>query len=247
MQNQRNQSFPTIIGTFVLVIALFTACSTGRVKVDNLTKVFELKKERCFGDCPVYTLSIYENGIVQYDGIAFTKKEGLHTKKININEVRKLAKEFEDAGFFDFKNAYRSNIPDLQTISIMFNDEGLVKTISGKEDGRPEALLDLEAKLDAIANSDGWNKEVSKSANQKAQLNNQLIVQFVEGVVPDSWIDQYTKYEATLKQTLSQRNNIYLVEFNSKTIKPTDFLQQIRNDQDVLSVEFNQEMGLREF
>ena len=100
-----------------------------------------MEKNPCYDDCPIFKLTLYENGLIRYEGEDFVDKIGVYTKKMNINDLRKLTKQFRDAGFHTFDDAYRSDYPDQQTISITFDDEGTTKTIIGKADGRPEEIM----------------------------------------------------------------------------------------------------------
>ena len=243
----------SIIGNASIVVVSIAlgltilGCSSSNLKTKNLTKVFEIQKQRCFGDCPVYTLTIYDNGLMEYIGEANTKKIGTYSKKLNINDLRKLTKEFRDGGFFNFKNVYRSFVPDLQTIIITFAEDGVSKTISGKEEGRPEELLVLEEKLEKIANSDGWRKLETKSDKSEAKSGNQILVEFVAEAVPDEWINNYARYELKLGENLSRRNNIWMVTFNTELIDPAKMLETIQRDPSVISAEMQSELNLRDF
>ena len=58
-----------------------------------------LQRTLCFGPCPVYTLMIYGDGRVEYDGIEFVNVFGHQKKTISPDKVRKLFEEFNRIDF----------------------------------------------------------------------------------------------------------------------------------------------------
>ena len=236
-----NSSTLTSNAALVLVLALsLTYCKTipTTAELESLTKVIELEKGPCYGECSIFTLTIYENGIIQYKGEEFTEKKGVFIKTMPQNDLRKLVKSFRDAGFFSFQEAYRSNIPDLQTISITFNDGGRSKTVVGK-DNRPEALMELQSQLEKIADTkDDWKKKSDKGG-EGDEASKEIIVNLVKGVSTEEWLDKYKAQKVQLKETLSPTGNYILITFDTEITSPEDMLNNIRQDPDVFSAEFN--------
>lgn len=234
---------------FFCLVILVSGCTSiaPAGKTDQLDKVLVLKKDPCFGQCPVFTLTLYENGQVDYLGEQNVEKIGLFTKKMNINDLRKLAKKFRDGGFFDFENVYRSAVPDLQTVSITFNDNGNSKTVVGKSEDRPEAIIELQQLLEEIANTEGDWKAQKQKSNSKVlpdgTITNELLIQLVEGVIADQWISKYASSGAKLVESLSRYSNYWLISFNDETTNPQEFLENIRNDREVVGAEFNKQIN----
>ena len=67
--------------------------------------VMKIQHTPCFGKCADFTVIIYSNGLVEYDGGLFSKRLGKAHKKISKKEVKALAQQFRDAKFFEFKDA----------------------------------------------------------------------------------------------------------------------------------------------
>ncbi len=216
---------------------------------DELAEVIEMEKTPCYQQCPVFKMTLYENGIVKYEGESYVDKEGLWSKKMNINDLRKLAKKFRDSNFFELEDVYRSEIPDQQTVTITFHDNGSSKTVIGKADGRPDIVLELQAQLDEIADSpEGW-KEVFTEENPNmlsdGTITNEIVVQLVNGINVDDWINRYAQSEARLVESLSSSGRYWLITFNSSSIDPDLLLENIRNDPDVIGAEFNMQLDGR--
>ena len=74
---------------------------------DNNTKpVITLERTACFGRCPIYTISIFENGDVVYKGENSVTVTGEQKSQIDPETVKAMVEAFEKAGYFDWKEAY---------------------------------------------------------------------------------------------------------------------------------------------
>ena len=74
---------------------------------DNKAKpVITLERTACFGTCPIYTISIFENGDVVYNGEKFVTVTGEQKSQIDPETVKAMVAAFEKAGYFDWKEAY---------------------------------------------------------------------------------------------------------------------------------------------
>lgn len=237
----------TLISNFQMLVSLslmsllLGACSTIPTtnELEQMSKLIELEKGPCYGDCAIYTLTIFSNGVLQFKGEENTEKQGLFIKKIAQNDLRKLVKAFRDADFFGFQEAYRSNIPDQQTVTISFTDGGQTKIVAGKAN-RPESLLELQSMLEELANSKEW--KLKPGSEESTVAFSEIIVSLVKGVNTEDWLDKYKPQNVQLKDALSPTGNYILITFNQEIIKAEELLELIRQDPDVIGAEFNQEV-----
>lgn len=152
-------------GIFFLILIittglLFNACKI-KQKANNQTYnnqiVFTLKKTACYGQCPVFTLNIYTDGTVKFEGKMFTEKIGLYKNHISKEEINKLINKFINDGFFDLEDEYTSEMTDLPTTYISFNHNGKTKTIKDYY-GSPEKLKILENTINSYRKLENWTK-----------------------------------------------------------------------------------------
>ena len=70
-----------VIGVLLLAATLSIGCNSNKTPVpSNInTVVITLERTTCFGVCPVYTLTIYGDGRVVYEGTRFVRTEGERT------------------------------------------------------------------------------------------------------------------------------------------------------------------------
>ena len=122
-----------------------------------------LERTACFGACPMYTLTIYQDGSVEYAGTDFVTVKGDQTGKITPEQVQELVEAFKNADYFNLQNEYTAPVTDLPTTITSFTFEGNTKTIRNyggclhdSPVPAPQALCDLENKIDEITNSIRW-------------------------------------------------------------------------------------------
>lgn len=62
-----------------------------------------LSRTACYRHCPVYTLRIFADGLVTYDGSKFVRERGARSKRIDPAVVRKLVANAQGTRFFHAK------------------------------------------------------------------------------------------------------------------------------------------------
>jgi Domain of unknown function (DUF6438) len=242
-----------ILGLFVLVTVL--ACSPTK-DISNLKEkdiVIILKKGSCYGKCAVYNLHIYKDGFVTYEGILHSEKIGFFSKRVTKEELNTFKKEFEDIGFMELPSEYPSEIVDLPLITMMYRNGKKSKIVSGRTD-RPKNLLQLQYKLEKLANSTGWKLEkandnptnTSTNEHETKALENQLILAPAENVSLTNWFQRYQRYDLQLIKKLAPSLNFWLVSFNTKLISQEEMIKLLKGDKDIKSVEVNRVLEERD-
>jgi len=117
-----------------------------------------LERTACFGTCPVYTISILEDGTVLYNGENFVEVTGEQTSEIPPEMVAMMVEAFADAGYFEWDEAYDTQtVSDLPTVitSVTRSDE-THRIVRYLGDTAPIALPYLELWIDEMTNSSLW-------------------------------------------------------------------------------------------
>ena len=109
-----------------------------------------LQRTACFGFCPVYYVTIRDDGTVAYEGHEHTKVQGAQTWKIDPSKVRALAKEMQDAGYFDLENEYRAMVTDHPTTYTSLTIGSRTKKVKNYVAGPPR-LKEMEERIDQVA------------------------------------------------------------------------------------------------
>jgi hypothetical protein len=111
------------------------------------------------GTSPVYSLTIFGNGSVVYQGSKNVNTTGIHTYQIPKERARELVNEFINIYYFALKDKYgdSSNATSFDTVITSININGRTKTIlDDKSSYAPEPLRALEDKIDNVTNSRQW-------------------------------------------------------------------------------------------
>jgi uncharacterized protein DUF6438 len=153
-----------------LTFIMATQCALGQSTIPDIKNVKELtivlQRGGGMGWGPSYRLSMSGDGNLTYEGYAgvFTKgKRTAHISKVAMDQV---IEEFRKAHFFELQDAYRSAATDLPVCITQFQagpnskkivDYGLSSSDQdGFRSGAPQALLQLEKRIDSIVDSKRW-------------------------------------------------------------------------------------------
>jgi len=252
-------NFMKYLTLFVISLAIIS-CKSKKEIASEVTPVQEsvaevssdpliaFSKGACFGKCPVYSLTISQGGDMVYEGKRHTEKMGKHTKKLDLESTNELIALFEEYKFMQLKDLYESSVADLPSATISYTKDGVTKTVVGKME-RPERVLNLQKKLELIANSNqGWTLiEASKNNIPEEKLiKNQIIISTKGGPQLAKWFDKMrVNHGIRIVKRLSAATDSWLISYNTKEYEPEDMLHLIRSNDFVTSAEFNKETEKR--
>ncbi len=239
-------AFKTILFFFITFSLVFViSCKTPKETDDpsTLVREMELQKNPCFGKCPYYLMTIYKGGIVRFDGRKFVKKFGLYTKKLSKSEYKAIKKAFKKADLWSFKDSYISNIPDLPKPRLTFQQGDKVKSIIG-DMNRPQVVNDLQAKMEAIAESDGWTvRSVPNPEIQDYYITDELIISLKPRHDVKEWVKKYESWNMEVVESISKSKNLWLFKFDNPDLNPAQVINLLSLDEDVMILEFNKKEG----
>ncbi len=141
------------------------AHASGTAAADTLVTLTRLP---CFGTCPSYSLTIFSDGTVTYEGRRFVAVEGRATAQLDSTAIERLIEAFREADYFSFRSAYLSGpvcdqyLSDLPTAKTSFHFGGRQHQVThyhGCQGFPGEARLTaLEDRIDAIVGTARWIK-----------------------------------------------------------------------------------------
>ena len=241
----------------VLCISALGCLSTKDIsKLKEKDIVISLKKGACYGRCAVYNLDFYKDGFIVYEGLLHTEKYGIYSKYISKELLAELKKDFASIDFFNLPSEYPAEIVDLPMITMFHKNGKMSKTVSGRTE-RPKELVQLQIKLEKIANESGWKLEkaytkddangtvINKEEIGKG-IENQLIIEPAENVSLTNWFIRYQRYDLQLIERVAPDLDYWLVSFNLKLISQKDMIKLLKGDRNLKSVEVNRQIGERD-
>lgn len=142
--------------TVVFMVAAEVAVAISPIYINDVT--ITLERNMCMGTCPVYSLEIFGNGTVVYDGNRFVNVTGQQISNISQDRVRDLVEEFYKINYFSLNDKYdQVVITDQRTVTTSIDTNGSYKSVFDNHGAiAPEGLRALEDKIDEITNSSKW-------------------------------------------------------------------------------------------
>jgi len=140
--------------------SVLSPVSTGQaIIVDPLhnSLVITLERTGCFGFCPAYSLTIYGDGVVEYEGHYFVAVKGNQTANIAAEQVQRLLTSAIEIKYFNLADEYYAPIEDVPTYTTSITVDGTTKKIVDYA-GAPDRLREFENMIDDVAGSDKWVK-----------------------------------------------------------------------------------------
>lgn len=199
----------------------------------------------CYGRCPVYTLKLYDNGLLIYEGERFTDKPGTWQRTIDRRSSLALIDSFERADFENYPRTFRKQIADAASVDLVYTDEDGERYSTSYADYSPPELLALDRAMRRLAALDGYRlvsdtiPRLFSATEGMPPTRQEIIVQLRAGVAVNNWIIKYDRQNATVKQRLSPNGDYYLIELSTSAGAVDEILDRIRRDEDVMSAQLN--------
>ncbi len=119
--------------------------------------VMSLQRTMCPSACPDYSLSIYADGRVLYEGRRYVAIKGKQKIHISKGQVNQLYDEFCRINFFTLKDKYEALIKDGSITKISLRADGLFKEVINCHPSQaPAGLYSLEKMIDETTGSKRW-------------------------------------------------------------------------------------------
>lgn len=152
---------------FLLLLFSLTACKQTKPLKSNLadldaenqkeTIFISMERTPCLGKCPGYTITIYETGMVIYEGRDFVEREGKYTAMLSNEAMNELKNYIKSINFFNFKDKYDKEITDIPSCIVAVSLDGKYKKIIDRYEA-PRELRDLEKLIDYYVLTDNLKK-----------------------------------------------------------------------------------------
>jgi Domain of unknown function (DUF6438) len=106
------------------------------------------EKTLCFGKCPVFTFTIYNNGFATYEGKQNVEKIGFYGTELARINIDELKKSLVESKYFDMEEIYNTpKVTDVPSVFTTVTIESKRKKIMAKM-GAPEELKNIHRLID---------------------------------------------------------------------------------------------------
>lgn len=217
---------------------------------ENLRVKYE--QGACFGTCEIYSLEVYNNGLLAFKGKRFTDRPGTWHKYIPRQEATSFLDSLNNVKWRQYPTNFPSRIPDMAATTITWYDGAQQPVpVTFKEEASPEVVA-FAKRFKQLANLAGY-RQVSVTIDEKADTEQPvaegdretIIVRLKEGADAGAWVGKYAKQGVVLKKQVSPNSPYYIVTANSNVMGAAELLEFLRRDVDVVSAQLNGSAGPR--
>lgn len=119
-----------------------------------------IERTACFGWCPIYKVTVYRDGAVEYDGERFVKTTGRATGTLGPDQIAALDELFRSHHYLELHNAYEEyRVTDMPSVYTSYTPPGQaakrVKHYLGDRSA-PHDLTEVEDGVDRIVHIEQW-------------------------------------------------------------------------------------------
>ena len=121
------------------------------------TLVFRMQRTPCFGQCPTYTINIYQSGWSLLEGKQFFDYEGFYTTKFteeDLIQIENLAKKY---GYDKMDHVYDAPVTDLPSTTTIVNTESMNNWVYNRMNS-PDELRSFEREMETMIKDKQWKR-----------------------------------------------------------------------------------------
>ena len=225
---------------FILACTLSSCTSLENIDLSTQEPLVKLDKGACFGQCPIYHATVYQNGVIAFQGERNTSKLGLWIRKLSDKEMAELKTQLAETKLWQYPPFYQSRIPDAPLIRLEQYEDGATKTVAGKE-GLPDLVLELQYMMEKLAEKESstWlNKKAINYNLPKGAVPGEIYVQLKPQVYVRNWVQGYARQRLKVTAELEDRSNYFLLNFDPTIAFPEEMERFFSFDDAVIYTSF---------
>lgn len=117
-----------------------------------------LRRTRCYGHCPAYTIFVGLDGRVFYHGRHYANLRGLHTGWVQSDAVRGIFETAIADGYLDTRHEYSANITDNPTAFTQMVVGDRRHFVRNYANAAPAAVSRLQTEIDGLLGEVRWDR-----------------------------------------------------------------------------------------
>jgi hypothetical protein len=135
------------------IIFLVTGCSTKEPAISKIS----FQADACFGECPIFAMTILKDGAASYHAEMFNKQQGEFKTAIKKTQLDSLIELIQQANIISLKDKYSAPITDqpTYTLKVQFSN-GQQKTIEDYGPSGPKKLDKIYDLIFSLRETQNW-------------------------------------------------------------------------------------------
>jgi hypothetical protein len=234
------------LSLFLAACAAFFSCKTAKNAAPAPASPFvALQTGGCFGYCPIFRLTAFTDGWVQYQGLQFTEKQGRDSFLLTADELARLRAKVAATNLWQYPDRIQSEVMDAPSATLMVYEAARSKSVVGSID-RPAPLLDLENAMKDLAEAHGLQVKRGVNPNAVPEANKkELIVKLRPELNAGNWIGQFSDIRLRLVRRISAEN-IWVVAYDANELEEKSLIELLKGTDGVLEVQANAKVQERD-
>lgn len=213
------------------------------IDINNDSPLISIEKGACHGTCPIYKMTIYNNGHCEFKGKRFCKKLGAFAATISALELDLLQQKIAMLDMENYQEQYQSMIPDFPSTEITSYTKDASKSVWWR-DGAPSELDEMAVVLDKFRQDLNWEVDINAPL-PAGTIENQMLISLKDEVKAKDFAIEYSAYTLIPVKELVPNQNYWLFEFDIKKISGVEMLNLLHKSEQIHNAEFNKELEQR--
>ena len=121
------------------------------------TMTLSIERTSCFGNCPVYTVTLDADGTVSWQGKEHVTQKGPATAQVDSAAARSMIEKFRSMGFWALCARYDRITTDVATALTTLRIGADQKSVNDRADGAPDWLRELNREMELLVDTHRWS------------------------------------------------------------------------------------------
>ena len=226
---------------YIIFLMAFFQCSNKKLVVNQPgDKLFEMSKSPCFGRCPIYTVTVYQNGIMTLVAKDNMELKGKYTDTLTKSQLKDFKSKLKALRIKELNDEYREPIADAPATTVTYFEGADSKKIFTNF-RYPDALQVFTEQLnDMVANTPAWTIVEDKTIKQE------YLILLKPDAKLSEVLQRYQDYELTLGRRLDPATSQYWLVIAKVMPGSIDaLLKTLQSDKDIQSAQTNKSLEPR--
>ncbi len=217
---------------------LAVQCPSRKTPTQDATPFVQLQMGACHGFCPVYRLTVRNNGWTEYEGLRNVAQTGLDSFQLTAAELSRLREKVQSVNLWQYPDRIPTQVADAPYGTLTVWKGAETKSVAGTID-RPAPLLELEAMIRDLAIAHGFNVKDGVNPNRPPAANRpELLVQFKPEANAGNVMGQITELDVRLVRRTGPEN-IWVVSYDAAQIAQKDLISLLKGLDGVVEAQEN--------
>ena len=224
--------------TFICILLLILACTKKIVPSTSGGKLLQMDKSPCFGYCPVYQLTVFDNGLLSLHAQQNLKDPGTYRYQMTKSELKQFKAQLAKLNLSTYKDEYREPIADAPSTTLTYYSDPIKKIYTNFQ--YPDLLQKFTDSLDHMVINSSWEKFID--LRQKKEF----IIHLKEGKTISGVLQRFSEYDLMLGKRLDPASSqLWMVTAQVLPQDEDGLLKKLKLDVDIKEAQTNKKLETR--